>query len=88
MASGTPRVPPALERRAGGVDKRAVVLDQAFERLLGQVEPVEFGIAPLELGHDAKRLAMPIELATCCAMEATPAAEPASRAGTPLSTVL
>ena len=58
-----PRARQRCRRRAGGVEQRAVMLDQALERLLGQVEPVEIGVAPLELGHDAQRLAVVVEAA-------------------------
>ncbi len=43
--------------------QRAVVLDQAFEALPGQVEAVEFGIAALQLGDDAQRLGVVVEAA-------------------------
>ena len=43
--------------------ERTVVLDQAFERLPGQVEAVEAGIAPLERGDDTQRLRVVIEAA-------------------------
>ena len=42
------------ERVALGIDQRAIVLDQAFERFPGQVKPVESGIAALEPGDDAQ----------------------------------
>ena len=35
---------PAFERPPAGVDQRTIVLDQPFERLLGQIEAVEIGI--------------------------------------------
>ena len=38
---------------AGRVAQRAVVLDQALQRLPGQIEAVEAGIAPLQVGDDA-----------------------------------
>ena len=37
------------------------MLDEAVERRLGQVEAVEIGIAPLELGDDAQRVAVVVE---------------------------
>ena len=43
--------------------QRAVVLDQPLERLPAQVEPVEFGIAPLEPRHHAQRLRVVVEAA-------------------------
>ena len=51
----------APDRRAGAVGKRPVVLDQAFERLPGQVEPVEVGIAALERGDHVQRLRIVVE---------------------------
>ena len=39
------------------------MLDQPFERLPGQVEPVEGGVAPLERGHHPQRLGIVIEAA-------------------------
>ena len=53
----------APDRRAVAIGERTVVLDQAFERLPGEVEPVEAGIAPLERGHHAQRLRVVIEAA-------------------------
>ena len=47
----------------GAVGERAVVLDQAFERFPGQVEPVEIGIAPLQRRHDVQRLRVVVEAA-------------------------
>ncbi len=43
--------------------ERAVVLDQAFERLPGEVESVESGIAPLERGDHPQRLRIVVEAA-------------------------
>src|SRR5262249_29949775 len=43
--------------------ERPVVLARAFERLPGEVEPVELGVALLELGEDAQRLGVVIEAA-------------------------
>ena len=46
-----------------GAEQRPVVLDGAFERLPGQVEPVELGIAALEPGQDAQGLVVVREAA-------------------------
>ena len=46
---------------AGRPQERAVVLDRAFERLPGQVEPVELGVALLEPGQDAQGLGVVVE---------------------------
>src|SRR5262249_15022242 len=58
---------PALAITAGGSAigkrERAVVLDQALERLPGEVQSVESGIAPLERGHHPQRLRIVIEAA-------------------------
>ena len=51
--------PPSRCRRSIG----AVVLDQALERLPGEIEPVEGGIAALEPGHDPERLGIVVEAA-------------------------
>src|SRR6516164_6939339 len=55
----------ALAIRPGGSAvakrERAIVLDQAFERLPGEVQSVESGIALLERGHHAQRLRIVIE---------------------------
>src|SRR5215467_13694096 len=48
---------------AVGKRERAIVLDQAFERLPGQVQSVESGIALLERGDHAQRLRIVIETA-------------------------
>ena len=53
----------ALERPALGVDQGAVVLDQTFERLLAEVEPIEVGVAPLQLRDQAQALAVVLEAA-------------------------
>ena len=53
----------ARDRLPVGVEQRAVVLDQALQRLPGQVQPVELGIAPLQPGHDAQRLGVVVEAA-------------------------
>ena len=37
------------------------MLDEAGERRLGQVEAVEIGVAPLELGDDAQSVAVVVE---------------------------
>ena len=39
------------------------MLDQALERLPGEIEPVESGVAPLEPGDDAQRLGVVVEAA-------------------------
>ena len=48
---------------AGAVGERAVVLDQAFERLPGEVESVEVGVAPLQRRHHVQRLRVVVEAA-------------------------
>ncbi len=48
---------------AGAVGERAVVLDQPFQRLPGQVEPVEIGVAPLQRGDHVQRLRVVVEAA-------------------------
>ena len=53
----------AADRRAGSLGQRAVVLDDAFQRFPGQVEPVEFGVAMLQRGHDAQGLRVVVEAA-------------------------
>ena len=63
IASGTPRAAIARGRRAGGVEERAVVLDEPLQRLPGQIEAVEVGVAPLEPGDDAQRLGVVVEAA-------------------------
>jgi hypothetical protein len=58
---------PALAIGPGGSAvakrERAIVLDQAFERLPGEVQSVERRIAPLEHGHHPQRLRIVIEAA-------------------------
>jgi hypothetical protein len=49
--------------RTSTVSERAVVLNQAFERLPGQIEAVEFRVAVLERRNDAQRLRIVIEAA-------------------------
>ena len=39
------------------------MLDQAFQRLPGQIEAVEIGVAALQLGDDAQRLRVVVEAA-------------------------
>ena len=39
------------------------MLDQALERLPGEIEPVECRVTPLEAGHDPQRLGIVIEAA-------------------------
>ena len=63
MTRGRPRSAIALDRPAGAVGERAVVLDQAFQRLPGEIEPVEVGVAPLQRGHDVQRLRVVVEAA-------------------------
>ena len=41
----------------------AVVLEQPLQRLAGEVQPVEAGVAPFEPGHDAEGLQVMIEAA-------------------------
>ena len=53
----------APDRLAVAVGQRAVVLDQPFQRLPGEIEPVEGGVAPLERGDDAQRLGVVVEAA-------------------------
>src|SRR6185437_1243315 len=52
---------------AGGaartVGQRAIVLDQAFQRFPGEIEAIEIGIAPLQIGDDAQRLGVVVEAA-------------------------
>ena len=43
--------------------QRAVVLDDALQRFPGQVEPVEFGVAMLQRGHQLQRLGVVVEAA-------------------------
>ena len=51
------------DRRAVALGQRSVVLDDAFERLPGQVESVELRIAVLQRGDDAQRLRIVVEAA-------------------------
>ena len=44
--------------RAG---ERAIVLDQAFQRFPGQVQPVKLGIAPLQPRDDAQGLGIVVK---------------------------
>ena len=53
----------AADGSAGTVGERAVVLGEAFQRLPGEVEPVELGIAALERGDDAQGLRVVVEAA-------------------------
>ena len=48
---------------AGAIDQWTVMLDQPFERLPGEVQSVEAGIAPLERGDDPQGLRVVIEAA-------------------------
>jgi hypothetical protein len=45
------------------VRQRTVVLDQPFERLPGEIEPIESGVAPLERGDDPQGLGVVVEAA-------------------------
>ena len=53
----------APDRLAVAVGQRTVVLDQPFERLPGEIETVEGGVAPLERRDDAQRLGVVVEAA-------------------------
>ena len=53
----------ALQSRAFRVGQRAIVLDQPLQRLPGQVQPVELGIAALKPGDHAQRLGVVVEAA-------------------------
>ena len=53
----------AAERPAVLAEERTIVLDEPFERFPDEIEPVEIGIAALELGHDAQRLRIVVEAA-------------------------
>ncbi len=53
----------AGERRAIAIGERAIVLDQAFECLPGQVQTIKVRVAPLERGHHAQSLRIVIETA-------------------------
>ena len=53
----------ALDRVPGAVGQRAVVLDQPFQRLPGEVEPVEVGVAALQRGDHVQRLRVVVEAA-------------------------
>ena len=44
-------------------EQRTVVLDQALERLPGEVEPIEAGVFPLKLGDHAQGLGVVVETA-------------------------
>ena len=44
-------------------EQRTVMLDQALERLPGEVEPIEAGIFPLKLGDHAQGLGVVVETA-------------------------
>ncbi len=48
-------------RLAQAVGHRPIVLDHAFQGLPGQVQAVEFGVAALQLGHQAKGLDVVVE---------------------------
>ena len=53
----------ARRRLAVAREQRAVVLDQALQRLPGEIEAVEAGVAALEIGDDAQRLRIVVEAA-------------------------
>src|SRR3954467_5250851 len=53
----------ASGRRAAPFGQRAVVLDDALQRLPGQVEAVEIRIAVLQRRDDAQRLGVVVEAA-------------------------
>ena len=53
----------AFQALPAGVGERAVVLDQALQRLPGEVQPVELGIAAFQPGDDAQRLGVVVEAA-------------------------
>ncbi len=53
----------AADRATCAVGERAIVLDQALQRLPGQIEPVEGGIAALQFCDDAQALRVVIEAA-------------------------
>ena len=53
----------AANRGAAVIGERAVVLDQPFECLPGEVEPVEGGVATLQLCHHSQRLRVVVEAA-------------------------
>ena len=53
--------PVSLGGRARGVKKRPVVLYEARQRRLRQIEPVKGGIAALEFGDDAQAMAVVVE---------------------------
>src|SRR5580704_18983262 len=55
--------PVSLSRCARGVEQRPIMFDQPRQRRLGQVEAVELGVMPLELGHDAQGVAVVVEAA-------------------------
>ena len=58
-------------------EQRAVVLDRALQRLPGEVQPVELGIALLELGEDAQGLGVVVEAAIAASSRACSASSPA-----------
>src|SRR6185437_10416012 len=60
---GNAAFPVSLRRRARSVEQWAIVLDEAGQRRLGQIEPVELGVMPLKLGHDAQAMAVMVEAA-------------------------
>ena len=55
--------PVSLSRRARRVERRPVMLDEPRQRRLRQVEAVELGVMPLELGDDAQSVAVVVEAA-------------------------
>ena len=62
-ADGNAMLAVSADRRAVALGQGPVVLDDAFERLPGQVEPVEIGIAVFQRGHDPQRLGIMVEAA-------------------------
>jgi len=52
-----------IGQRAAVLEQRPVVLDRALERLPSEIEPVELGVALLELGQDAQGLRVVVEAA-------------------------
>ena len=56
-------LPVALDRMARAIGQRAVVLHQPFQRVPGEIEPVEIGVAPLQRGDDMQRMGVVVEAA-------------------------
>ena len=53
----------AASARRLRLEQRPVVLDEALQRLPGEVQPVEGGVAALQAGDDAQRLGVVVEAA-------------------------